>query len=83
MSDHVVKSFDLDLHRLREMVETMGRLTCEQLKEAVDAVERSGRDFAKRVIEREPQADRTERQIDRLAIQLLALRHPGECNEKL
>ncbi len=39
MTDHIVKSFDQELHRLKEMVETMGRLTCEQLKAAVDAIE--------------------------------------------
>ena len=76
MTDHTVKSFDQELHRLKEMVETMGSLACEQLKAAVDAIETSDRDMAKRVIEREPQADRMEHEIDRLAIRLLTLRQP-------
>ncbi|KAB2911273.1 MAG: phosphate signaling complex protein PhoU [Hyphomicrobiaceae bacterium] len=76
MADHIVKSFDQELNRLKEMVETMGRLTCEQLKTAVDAVEALDRDMAKRVIEREPQADRMEHEIDRLAIRVLTLRQP-------
>jgi phosphate transport system protein len=54
----------------------MGRLTCEQLKTAVDAIETSDRAVAKRVIEHEPQADRMEHEIDRLAMRLLALRQP-------
>jgi phosphate transport system protein len=76
MIDHTVKSFDQELNRLKDMVKTMGKLTCEQLKAGVDAIEASDRDLAKRVIEREPQADRMEHEIDRLAIRLLALRHP-------
>jgi phosphate transport system protein len=76
MTDHIVKAFDQELRRLKEMVETMGRLACEQLKSAVDAIETSDCDMAKRVIEREPQADRMEHEIDRLTIRLLALRQP-------
>jgi len=76
MTDHTVKSFDQELQRLKEMVKTMGRLTSGQLKAAVDAIEASDRAMARRVIEREPEADRMEHEIDRLAIRLLALRHP-------
>jgi phosphate transport system protein len=74
--DHIVRSFDEQLRRLNQLVEEMGKLTCEQLKGALDAVERSDRAIACRVIEREADADRMQHEIDRLSICLLALRQP-------
>ena len=76
MTNHVVKSFDEQLHRLRRLVEGMGKLTCEQLKATVDAVEGSDRAIARCVVEREPDADRMQHEVDRLSIRLLALRQP-------
>jgi phosphate transport system protein len=74
VTDHIVRSFDEQLRRLKRLAEAMGRLTNEQLKAALDAVEKSDRAIARRVIEREPDADRMQHEIDRLAIRLLALR---------
>ena len=76
MTNHIVKSFDEELRRLKELVKGMGILTSEQLKAAVDAVERSDRAIACRVVEREPEADRMQHEIDRLSVRLLALRQP-------
>lgn len=52
MTDHIVKSFDDELHRLKQLVARMGKLTGEQLKGALDAVEGSDRAIARRVVER-------------------------------
>jgi phosphate transport system protein len=76
VTNHIVKSFDEQLRRLKQLVEGMGKLTCEQLKAALDAVEGSDRATARRVIERETDADRMQHEIDRLSIRLLALRQP-------
>ena len=76
MTDHTVKSFDEQLRRLKQLVEGMGKLTGEQLKAAIEAIERSDPAVARRVIEREPDADRMQHEIDRLSIRLLALRQP-------
>jgi len=76
MSTHVIKSFDEDLQRLKTLVETMGDLTCRQLDAIVEAMERTDAGLAARVIEREPEADHQEHEIDHLVVQLLALRHP-------
>jgi len=76
MSDHVIKQYEEELRRLREMVDAMGALTGEQLNAAVTAAERSDVDLAARVVEREPEADRMEHQIDSLVVRLLALRQP-------
>jgi phosphate transport system protein len=46
------------------------------MKGAIEAVERSDRAIANRIIEREPDADRMQHEIDRLSIHLLALRQP-------
>jgi phosphate transport system protein len=76
MSNHIVKSLDEQLHQLRRLVEKMGSLASEQLESALDAIEKSDRALARRVIEREPDADRMQHEIDRLSIRLLALRQP-------
>lgn len=76
MTNHIVKSFDEELRRLKQLVKEMGKLTSEQLDAALDAVEDSDRAIARRVIEREPDADRMQREIDHLSIRLLALRQP-------
>jgi phosphate transport system protein len=76
VTTHIVKSFDEQLRRLKRLVEEMGQLTGAQLKATLDAVERSDRASARHVIEREPDADRMQHEIDRLSIRLLALRQP-------
>jgi phosphate transport system protein len=76
MSDHMIKQYEEELRQLREMVVAIGALTGEQLDTAVTAAERSDADLAARVVEREPEADRMEHQIDSLVIRLLALRQP-------
>ncbi|HYL49754.1 MAG TPA: phosphate signaling complex protein PhoU [Stellaceae bacterium] len=76
MTDHLSKTFDEELTRLRDMLSTMGNLTVEQLETALHAAERTNEALARRVIEREPQADHLEHEINNLAIRLLALRQP-------
>jgi phosphate transport system protein len=76
MIEHVIKQYEEELRRLRSMIVTMGRLTCEQLDAAFGAMERSDAPLAGRVVEREPDADRLEHDIDGLVVRLLALRQP-------
>ncbi len=76
MPEHMIKSFEEELKRLKLMVEAIGTLTCAQLEAVVTAVDRSDPELAARVIEREPDADRQEHDIDELIVRLLALRHP-------
>ncbi len=76
MSDHVIKQYEDELRRLREMVLAMGTLTGEQLDAALAATERPDAALAAGIVEREPEADRLQRQIDGLVIRLLALRQP-------
>ena len=76
MADHLIKAYEEELQQLKSMLMTMGALTAEQLEAALGAIERPDSDLAARVIEREPDADRLEHQIDALVVRLLALRQP-------
>jgi len=74
--DHVIKEYEAELVRLRSMVAEMGNLTGEQLDGVLEAAEGSDANAAARIVEREPQADRLELQIDHHVIRLLATRQP-------
>jgi phosphate transport system protein len=76
MSDHTVRSFDEDLRHLREEVIALGELACRQLDDALEAVAGSNSGVAARVIEREPEADRREHDIEDHVVCVLALRQP-------
>jgi len=76
MTDHMSRPFEEELLRLKDLVLTMGSLTIDQLDRALQAAHRSDTALATRVIEREPEADRLEHQIDTLVIRVLALRQP-------
>ena len=76
MSEHMMKSFNEELDRLKAHVLWLGRLTQEQLDGALDAAEKLDVGLAARISEREPDANRMEHEVDELAIRLLALRQP-------
>ena len=75
-SEHIIKSYDEELHRLGKMIADMGGLAESQLAAATDSVARRDTDLAARVIEGDEQVDRLERELDNLAIRVLALRQP-------
>ena len=74
--EHAVKSYENELDLLRSLTLSMGKLTGEQLDRALEAIESLDADSAARVIEREPEADRLEHEIDTLVARILALRQP-------
>jgi phosphate transport system protein len=75
-AEHIVKSYDEELGRLNNMIVEMGGLAESQLAAAVDAVNRRDSALASRVIEGDAEVDKIERELDNLAIRLLALRQP-------
>jgi phosphate transport system protein len=75
-AEHIIKSYDEELDRLGKMIAEMGGLAESQLAAATDSVARRDSDLAARVIEGDEQVDRLERELDNLAIRLLALRQP-------
>jgi phosphate transport system protein len=73
---HIVKSFDAELDRLHEIVVEMGRLTGDQLVQALEALDKGESIRARRVIERDAKVDELERKAEEQALRLLALRQP-------
>src|ERR1700733_11068989 len=79
MSDstqHLVKSFDSDLKRLRDMLPDMGVIVESQLAIAAEAIRDRDSVVAMRVVEEDPKVDALEREIEQFVIRMLALRQP-------
>jgi phosphate transport system protein len=75
-SEHIIKSYDQELHRLDNIVAEMGGLAESQLSSALDAVVKRDPDLAAQVIESDTRVDELEREIESLVVRLLALRQP-------
>ena len=75
-AEHIIKSYDEELNRLNKMIVEMGGLAESQLAAAIDAVAKRDSELAARVVEGDVQVDDLERELDNLAIRLLALRQP-------
>ncbi|MGH7123035.1 MAG: phosphate signaling complex protein PhoU, partial [Stellaceae bacterium] len=75
-SEHIIKSYDQELHRLDNIVAEMGGLAESQLSSALDAVMKRDPDLAAEVIESDTRVDELEREIEALVVRLLALRQP-------
>jgi len=75
-AEHIIKSYDEELSRLNKIIVEMGGLAESQLAAAIDAVVQRDSDLAARVVEGDMAVDQLERDLDNLAIRLLALRQP-------
>jgi phosphate transport system protein len=75
-AEHIIKSYDEELNRLNGMIVEMGGFAESQLAAAVEAVARRDSELAATVIEGDHKVDQLERDLDNLAIRLLALRQP-------
>ena len=75
-AEHIIKSYDEELDRLNKMIVEMGGLAESQLADAIDAVIKRDSELAARVIQDDDKVDQLERDLDNLAIRLLALRQP-------
>ncbi|MEM1398382.1 MAG: phosphate signaling complex protein PhoU [Pseudomonadota bacterium] len=75
-TEHIVSSFDEDLHALRRLVVEMGGIAESQLTLAVQAVGRRDVDLATKVRKNDDRLDGYEHDIDAAAVRLLALRQP-------
>jgi phosphate transport system protein len=73
---HIVKSYEEDLKRLREMIARMGGLAERQVADAADALIRRDTKLAAEVVERDRLLDDMEREVEQFCVRLLALRQP-------
>ena len=76
MNDHIVKSFGDELAQLTAEVARMGGLAEAQVADAVDSVSRRDVALAQAVVGRDERLDQLQREIERKAIRLIALRQP-------
>src|SRR5438067_11674625 len=75
-AEHIIKSYDQERGRLNKMGVEMSGLAKSQLAAAIDAVVKHDSAQAARVVEGDAAVDQIERDLDNLAIRLLALRQP-------
>jgi phosphate transport system protein len=76
MNEHIVKSFEDELNSLTAECARMGGLTEAQVGDAVTAVVKRNQDLAASVVGRDDKLDEAERDIERRAIRMIALRQP-------
>ena len=75
-SEHIVKSYDEELERLKQIIVEMGGMAESQLADAIEAVVKRDSELAAQVIQADDKVDQLERDLDNLAVRLLALRQP-------
>jgi len=75
-TDHIVTSFDADLNRIESLVLEMGGLVEQQLLNCTKALKLGDRDMAKDVIRGDSKINALEADVNRMSIELLALRQP-------
>ena len=76
MTDHIVKSYDQELKRLRGLIIEMGGMVESQVALACRAVVDRDAEAATRAVETDPGVDAIEREVEQFVIRLLALRQP-------
>lgn len=73
---HIVRSFEQELHHLRDLLVKMGGLLESQLAAAAEAVMEGDGAAAAAALEQDPAVDSLEREVEQFVIRLLALRQP-------
>jgi phosphate transport system protein len=75
-SEHMVKGYDEELRKLNNIITEMGGMAESQLSAAIDAVVERNSELAANVVEGDAKVDQLQRDLDNLALRLLALRQP-------
>ena len=73
---HTVQSFNDEMNQLHQHVMQIGELVRDQLKSAVDALEKEDADTAREVIERDQMVNELDIEVDDEIIHLIAKRQP-------
>jgi phosphate transport system protein len=75
-AEHIVKSYEQDLKRLRSLISDMGGMVESQVALACQAVIDQDETAASAAVEADPKVDAAEREVEQFVIRLLALRQP-------
>ncbi|HKR87038.1 MAG TPA: phosphate signaling complex protein PhoU [Phenylobacterium sp.] len=75
-TEHTVKSYEEELNALSAECARMGGLTESQVADAINAVVKRNQELATNVVTRDDRLDHAERDIERRALRLIALRQP-------
>ncbi|TKD50628.1 phosphate signaling complex protein PhoU [Sphingomonas baiyangensis] len=76
MNEHTVKVFDDELGQLRGLIAQMGGLAEAAIEGAIQALVRHDLEAAAEVVQGDKRIDALESEVERLAVQLIALRAP-------
>jgi phosphate transport system protein len=76
MLEHTSREFDQELKDLRERLSTMAERAATQIALAMKALTDQSDDLARQVVNSDAAIDADENDIDRMAMQILATRHP-------
>jgi len=74
--EHMVKSYEQELKRLRTLLTEMGGIVESQVALAAEAIMTLDSAAATRAVEQDPKVDALEREAEQFVIRLLALRQP-------
>jgi phosphate transport system protein len=75
-TEHTVKAFDDEIVELRGLISEMGGRAQAAIEEAMAALVRHDTEHAARIVAADKTIDELETQIERLAVQIIALRAP-------
>src|SRR3984885_10545328 len=75
-TEHLVKSYDAELKRLRDMLTEMGGIVESQVAMAAEAIMNRDNAAAMRAVGEDPKADARDREVEQFVIRMLALRQP-------
>ncbi len=74
--EHIVKSYDAEINRLRSMISEMGGLAEAQITDAIKALQQRDSELAEKVIAADKKLDKFEADVEKMTIQMIALRAP-------
>ncbi|HTA66196.1 MAG TPA: phosphate signaling complex protein PhoU [Xanthomonadaceae bacterium] len=75
-NEHIVKSFDTELHRLTGEIVRMGEISVTQIEASMDVLERRDSRAAERVVHNDDAIDELEATVSHDVVKLLVMRSP-------
>ena len=76
MTEHTLKAFDAEIVELRGLISEMGGRAESAIEDAMEALVRHDLDAASRVVAEDRRIDELEMTVEKLAVQIIALRAP-------